>query len=226
MIKNFISSLINNSFRRNYLDFYLKKSEYFYKGKVLDIGGKKSKRRGNFTPPLDAVHSWEYLNNSKDSEPDYHCDASSIPLDEKTFDTILLMEVIEYLPYPEKVINEIYRVLKNDGYLIVSSPLIHPVHGDFKSDRRRFTSVSLKEILDIAGFQIISIETMGSVGAVIYDILLVAGGYANKNNNLSLIKYILPFFKPIFILMDKIFHSRKDFINTGYFIIAKKNNKS
>jgi len=210
------------SFRRDYLDACLYNNRAFFKGKVLDIGGKKSNRRGKFIPPFDQVDSWHYLNNDIDTAPDYCCDAENIPLDQKSIDTILMTEVLEYLPNPNKVFTEAHRVLKVNGYLLISTPLLNPVHGDYWIDRMRHTTVSLREMAELAGFEVQSIEPMGSVGAVIYDILRVAGGYASKTNRRSITGLLLPFFRPLFYLIEKLYHSQKEFINTGYFLVAIK----
>jgi SAM-dependent methyltransferase len=215
----------SSSFRRNYLDDCLVKYQYLLKGKVLDVGGKKTNRRGKFIPPLHKVKSWEYLNNDKNTEPDYYCDAENIPLEDQSIDTVIITEVLEYIPYPDKVISEVYRVLRKNGHLLISTPLLNPVHGDYWVDRMRYTAVSLKEMSELAGFEVQSIESMGSVGAVIYDILRVAGGYASKRNRRSITGVLLPFFRPLFYLMEKLYPSQKDFINTGYFLIAIKRQK-
>lgn len=51
------------------------------------------------------------------------CDVEEgIPYPDATFDLVVAAEVLEHLIYPEKVIGEIYRVLKNGGVLIGSVP--------------------------------------------------------------------------------------------------------
>ena len=222
-MKKYISSILNlNSFRRDYLDDFLVKYQYLFKGKVLDLGGKKINRRGKFIPPFDQVDSWKYLNNDKETEPDYCCDVEHIPLGDQCIDTVIMTEVLEYIPHPDKVFNEVYRVLQTNGHLLISTPLLNPVHGDYWADRMRYTAVSLKEMLELAGFEVQSLEPMGSLGAVLFDILRVAWGYANQKKSRSLFSYLLPLFRPFFILLDKLHPLQKEFINTGYFVIAKK----
>ena len=215
-------SLNSNSFRRDYLDACLAKNLIFFKGNVLDIGGKKKNYRGKFIPPFSQVDSWKYLNTDKNSEPDYYCDAEKIPLEDRVIDTIIMTEVLEYLPNPDKVFLEAHRVLKNNGHFLISTPLFNPIHGDHLEDRTRFTTIALKEMSILAGFEVQSIEAMGSVGAVIYDILRVATGYASKKEKSTVSGVLLRFFRPFFSLMDKTCKSQKNFINTGYFLILKK----
>ncbi|MFH1088500.1 MAG: class I SAM-dependent methyltransferase [Patescibacteria group bacterium] len=51
------------------------------------------------------------------------CDVEEgIPYPDATFDLVVAAEVLEHLIYPEKVISEIFRVLKNGGVLVGSVP--------------------------------------------------------------------------------------------------------
>ena len=48
--------------------------------------------------------------------------SKSLPYDDETFDLVFASEVIEHLVDTEKFLNEIYRVLKTDGNLLLSTP--------------------------------------------------------------------------------------------------------
>jgi len=45
-----------------------------------------------------------------------------LPFNNDTFTCVILGEVIEHVPNPDFVLKEIYRILKKDGYLIISTP--------------------------------------------------------------------------------------------------------
>lgn len=51
-----------------------------------------------------------------------YCNAENILFRREYFDKILCSEVLEHTPNPKKVIKEIYRILKQDGILVVSIP--------------------------------------------------------------------------------------------------------
>lgn len=201
------------TFRRHHLDELL--NTIAFSGKVLDIGGKKDNKRGKFRPPLDTVSSWEYLNIDKDTDPDYVCSADNIPVESETFDMILLCEVLEHLEKPFDVLVEAHRVLKKDGQIIISMPFLNAIHAD-PYDFQRWTDVKLRLELENSGFQAINIMPMGSLFAVIYDLL-----YVSTSNKFvrKLILYPLSF---LFKLFDRMMESRALKINTGYFIDAKK----
>lgn len=211
--------------RRKLLDKALEDAAGLMRGKVLDIGGKKNKKRGYFRPPLDRVQSWEYLNCDPDTGPDYCCDAAQVPLEDGTFDTVVMTEVLEYLEKPEVVLSEAYRLLCQNGVCIISVPFLHPVHGDWQLDRHRWTSVKLEEACRNAGFEEILIQPMGSVWAVLHDVLHVSLGYSHPRANqihIKIFRKLLHWSTPFFWWLDGKAVVLKKYVNTGYFVVLKK----
>lgn len=49
-------------------------------------------------------------------------EASSWPLEENSFDVVLVLDVLEHLYDQEKVLKNVYRVLKSNGHLFVAYP--------------------------------------------------------------------------------------------------------
>lgn len=49
-------------------------------------------------------------------------DAHQLPFDSKTFDAVFCLEALEHMFDPLKVLNEIYRVLKKEGYVVILVP--------------------------------------------------------------------------------------------------------
>ena len=200
----------------------MEKHKHLMKGRVLDIGGKKTGKRGMFSPPIENVELWEYLNTDQSTNPDYCCDAEEIPLPDQSIDTVIMTELLEYLSEPKKVLSEIYRIAKDSCQVLISAPLLNPIHGDYMADRARYSTVMLRELAEETGFQIIKIETMGSVGAVVYDILRAAFGYTNIAGRYSKWGKLLYKSKGFFFWLDKILDHQKRYINTGYLMIIKK----
>lgn len=98
-------------------------------------------------------------------------DAHKLPFKDNFFDALFCIEMLEHVDYPKKVIKEIYRVLKKDGYAILLIPtdnllfkiiwflwnLYYPVwkHVHVQS----FQNDSLEKIVKKEGFKIIFIKT-------------------------------------------------------------------
>lgn len=80
-----------------------------------------------------------------------------LPFQNNTFDIVLCLEVLEYIEYPERALDEFFRVLANGGILVLSAPLMVQYHGDL----RRFTPPLLKRMVTGAGFEITAFCSVG-----------------------------------------------------------------
>ena len=96
--------------------------------------------------------------------------------EDKKFDYIFIMEVLEHVHNPIKAIKEIRRTLKKGGKLIMSTPFIFPIH-DEPYDFFRFTKYGLKLILK--NFRNITIKERNTSTKTI--LVLILRFYFNKN---------------------------------------------
>ncbi len=211
------------TFRRHYLDKVLAETDF--RGRVLDIGGKKINKRGRFRPPVDKVETWEYLNIDESTEPDYLCSAEHIPVDDNSFDILLLTEILEHLENPEVVLKECFRVLKKGGKLIATMPFLYPVHAD-PYDFQRWTDARFRNTLEKIGFTGIKVTPMGGIFAVIYDLLYASMTSASKNRrsikNRVLKRVFMPSVARIFLRLDQKYIYKSKAITTGYYVEASK----
>lgn len=67
-------------------------------------------------------------------------------LKDNSFDIIVCTEVLEHVLNPFDAINEIYRILKKKGILLMSVPFNFRIHGPLP-DCWRFTEYGLRELL-------------------------------------------------------------------------------
>jgi len=93
-------------------------------------------------------------------------------LPEKEFDAVVLLHVIEHMPDPSKDLNEIYRIIKQGGILVVETPRFDSLLFKIFKHRERsirncdghiyfFTVPQLRQLLEKANFEIIRIEKVG-----------------------------------------------------------------
>lgn len=95
----------------------------------------------------------EILQSDLENEP--------LPYDDNTFDVVFSKSVLEHFYYPEKLIIEIYRIIKPGGMVITMVPDWESVYKTFYEDythRTPFTTNSLKNILLINGFDGVKVE--------------------------------------------------------------------
>lgn len=91
---------------------------------------------------------------------DVVADASALPCRDQTMDAIICVEVIEHLPDPRLLLNEAYRVLKEGGKMLVTSPLCFGEHMQ-PHDYLRYTRFALEQLYGSVGFAVVRIEPRG-----------------------------------------------------------------
>lgn len=146
------------SYRRLLLDAHLSWASPLMRGRVVDLGGKRERRRGRFTPTEDSEARWTFVNIDASTAPDLLCDVTRVPLPDGEADCVLCTEVLEHLPNPQACVREAHRLLRDDGRLIVSVPFLYPVHAD-PSDYQRFAPDGLR--LLFSSFKQVDIFSMG-----------------------------------------------------------------
>lgn len=143
------------------------------RGAVLDVGcGEMPFRR--LLPPdclytgLDVPQSDDFGMRRHREIVDF--DGRNIPFANGTFDHILCTEVLEHAEDPEKLIAEMYRVLRSGGTLVATVPFSARVH-HAPHDYHRFTSYRLARMF--SNFDDIKVSERGDDLAVIANKLIV-----------------------------------------------------
>lgn len=101
------------------------------------------------------------LASKKGLENIFRCTLTSIPLQERVFDIITALDVIEHVKDDSVVLLEIKRLLKQDGHVIITVPafqFLWSEHDIALSHYRRYTTSTLTKILDHSGFEIVRIS--------------------------------------------------------------------
>lgn len=207
------------SYRRILLDKDLEEAKTYMKGITLDVGG--GRKRGYFKEPDDTI--WIVIDIDRVHQPHILADAQNIPVKSNTVDCVKCTELLEHAEYPERVLDEISRVLKPGGALILSVPFIAGVHAD-PYDFQRFTDEKLRRVLDRVNLRIVTLRKQGLFFTVL--------GYMLKPailNAKSSLKYFFFWLLPILDLMVKLddfaFVKNSKFMSsftTGFFIIARE----
>lgn len=128
-------------------------------GKLMEIGPQsRSLARAKFTQ--FEYHSFDIVDTYG---PDFVGDITkhnkAIP--DGHFDCILCMDVLEHVLNPFEAIAELRRILKDGGYLMLSSPLNLRIHGPIP-DCWRFTEHGYKSLL--RNFDIEEIDILETPG--------------------------------------------------------------
>lgn len=93
--------------------------------------------------------------------PDVFCDAHALPFADESFDSVLLLDVLEHLECGERALGEVFRVLTGGGRAIVQVPFIYPLH-DAPRDFLRLTQFGMNSIANRAGFKVEEVVGFGT----------------------------------------------------------------
>lgn len=104
------------------------------------------------------------INYSDLVKPDVTWDGKKMPFGDNSFECAFATEVLEHVPEPMVFLNEIFRVLKQDGLFFFTVPFLWPLH-EPPHDEFRYTPFAMERLLSAAGFSNISISALGGWNA-------------------------------------------------------------
>jgi SAM-dependent methyltransferase len=125
-------------------------------GEVLELGGSEGTLK-------EICESVGYVVKVAPNYP--ATDIHLLPYGDACFDGILLDQVLEHLRQPWSAVREVWRVLRNGGFVIATTPLLFRYHaGNGWSDYWRFTPDGLTELFQ--GFTILVSTGWGNADAI------------------------------------------------------------
>lgn len=160
---------LERSYRRRLLDRDLLAVSADLRGSVLEIGSGRARRRGLFRPPTSGVPRWVCADLRVDARPDVRTDALRLAFRSGAFDTVVCLEVLEYVDRPSDVLREIGRVLQPGGSLLLSMPFLHRM--DAPDDLWRTTEAGLRRLLERNGYEVVWSRRQGAAMATAANIL-------------------------------------------------------
>lgn len=116
-------------------------SAYATEAKTLEVGSWGSPEYGKYFPNKTGIDIRE------GKGVDLVADVYNLPFGNGEFDLVLCVAIIEHLENPQRAIDEMRRVLKPGGKIVVSVPFMFPIH-DSPRDYWRFTKYGLSKIFE------------------------------------------------------------------------------
>ncbi|MBD3311252.1 MAG: methyltransferase domain-containing protein [Candidatus Magasanikbacteria bacterium] len=145
------------------LDSRIKVSMPYITGRLLDLGCGTNKLVRNYRGEGVGVDVFDFGDVDLIVE-----DSSKIPFEDESFDTITILAALNHIPNRERVLQEMHRLLKPDGKLLVTmiSPLIsfcwHTLRAPWDRDQKErgmeegevygITPQEMIKMLETAGF--------------------------------------------------------------------------
>jgi SAM-dependent methyltransferase len=192
---------------------------------VLDIGGGKIETNHSYSDLFPNRHTFDV---DPERKPDTVGDAHSLPFEDNSFGHIICTEVLEHLHTPQKAVDEMYRVLKPEGSLILTTRFVYPLH-DVPNDYFRYTKYGLQHLFRNWTIEMLEPETstFSALGALTQRV-----GFQTKLRGGKFTKAILYglafiFTKISWLLVEEYGDIQKKKIDdhiltTGYYLVSKK----
>ena len=125
---------------------------------VLDVGAGTGRYRGLFGHCEYRAHDFGLEPSTAYTALNYESDITEIPVPDGSFDVILCTEVLEHVSEPIKAVNELARILKPGGRLLITAPLGSFLHQEPYHFYGGYTPHWYNKFLVESGFEIESIE--------------------------------------------------------------------
>jgi SAM-dependent methyltransferase len=94
-----------------------------------------------------------------------------LPLADRTFDTVVLSDVLEHIYEPKALLQESARILRPDGALVIGVPFMYWIH-EAPHDYYRFTEHCIRRMLTDCGLEVIHFERVGGAFEVAADLFV------------------------------------------------------
>jgi len=150
----------------------IKKIAPFVEGKILDVGCGQKPYKKLFTNVKEYIGIDVEVSghDHSNSEVDLYYNGKDIPFKDEEFDSVLTNQVLEHVFEADDFLNEINRVLKKGGLLLITFPFVWDEH-EQPYDFARYTSFGIKYLLEKTNFEIVDhIKSVNSI-ALIYQLL-------------------------------------------------------
>lgn len=192
---------------------------------VLEIGGGRVSTNHSYEDLFPHRHTYDIDPLRK---PDTVGDAHSLAFDDESFEVILCTEVLEHLHTPQKAIDEMRRVLKTDGILILTTRFVFPIH-DAPHDYYRYTEYGLRHLFKDWNLLELTAETasFSAVGALMQRLGFQTDLKGGKFSKVCLYSLAWIFDRLNFLIKKEYGDIRKlsltkNNFTTGYYLVARK----
>ncbi len=198
------------------------------RGVTLDFGcGAKPYERIFRTEKYIGVDIASSGHDHQSSKVDKFYDGSRLPFADESFDSVFSSEVFEHVPNIEVIVNEINRVLKNEGKLLITVPFAIHEH-EVPYDFTRFTKFGIKSLLEKSGFRVEVIESSNHYLEAVIQLFVwyLIMSIKSRNKLLTALKTFI-FVLPLNILakiLTPLFPKNKSFYSNLVILAVKDRN--
>jgi len=207
--------------------------KYLLKGKALDVGCGEKPFKKEFCIINEYIGiDFKGFSTNKDlnrEKPDFYFSSSylndlRLPFKSESFENVFSFQVLEHHKNYTKLLEEMIRVAKSSGNIMITAPFLYPLH-EIPNDFQRITPFGIMQELKKYNVEITEIIKEGSLFTTFSMLMNESlNQFASKNNFyyfLSIFIFLpLLIFQYISLTLDKFIKIESVFCN--YLILIRK----
>jgi ubiquinone/menaquinone biosynthesis C-methylase UbiE len=207
----------------------IKANSSFMKGIMLDLGcGTKPYKSFFDVDFYIGVDVKKSASEYSDEQVDVIYNGKSLPFRDESFDSILCTEVIEHVFEIDKLLKELYRVLKKTSYMLITCPFVYEEH-EIPYDFARYTSYGVIYLMEKYGLKVINqYKTTNYVETIIQMWLIYLHQYVfprNKYLRFLFSLLFIPLLNSMAIILGSILPKNYLFYNNNIILVQKSINE-
>lgn len=200
----------------------------YSQGKILDVGCGNKPYESLFNATSESYVGCDVIQSS-DNKVDVLCPATNINLPDESFETVFSTQVMEHVENSDLMMKECNRVLKQNGFFILSVPMCWELHEE-PYDFFRFTRYGLEKLCERNNFEILEIMPNGGKWAAIVqmNINMIYSSFKKSNILIKANKFLFinlhftELLNRIAVRMDNRFYD--PLLTLNYVVVARKKN--
>lgn len=163
-------------------------------GRLLDVGCGTKPYQSFFNVEEYVGLEIDNSESRKTVTADFFYDGNIMPFDDSSFDSLISNQVFEHVFNPNGFLKEVNRVLKKNGFLLLTVPFVWDEH-EQPYDYARYSSFGLKHILSEYGFDVVECKKSNNglevifqlINAYLYKVVSPKNAYCNFGFTLLLV---------------------------------------
>lgn len=151
--------------------FYQSVVPEFAHGRLIDLGCGKVPLFQLYQEKVASITTVDWPASPHGGKHvDVECDLNTkLPFENAAFDTIVLSDVLEHLRNPSGLWDEMQRMLRPNGVILMNTPFFYWLHEE-PHDFYRYTPHMLREFAVSRGMEVVRIEPLGGAFEILIDI--------------------------------------------------------
>lgn len=207
--------------------------------KIIDISAGNKPYMSLFSHCDYFSHEFEGNKNILDSfrgekdkdinNHDYYGDICNLPIDDEIFDYVLCTEVLEHVPEPIKAIQELSRICKKGGHIIITTPFTSGLHQEPYHFYSGFSPYFYEYVADKFNLKVKEIKSQGDFFKLMSWFINLAMQFRLPGSDNFIVNTVSYYMQSYFLTMSETFgdvvgnivETSKHF-TIGYMIIYEK----